>query len=206
MLSAHAIPCDRDWLRELIRPMEENSGVAGVYGKQIPLPEHSSNPIVRALSVEAYPTSYGSKPFITNRSSFFSNANSAIRVEHWRVNHFDEDVDYCEDRLWARSTIAEGGLIAYQPAAAVYHSHPDNFSLFFNRMYREIKTMRTHDPVQYPLLTKRELIKNLKFLLISYIRESLKNRSPRGLQWDLFRYKSIIELSSYIARKDAEIG
>ena len=55
MLSAHAVPCNENWLSELLLPVRGHSEVVGVYGKQVPFPDHMCNRIVRALATEVYP-------------------------------------------------------------------------------------------------------------------------------------------------------
>ena len=37
MLSAHAIPCNSNWLQALLQPMLEDEKIVGVYGKQVPM-------------------------------------------------------------------------------------------------------------------------------------------------------------------------
>ena len=41
LLSAHAVPADTTWLETLVRTISEDTQVAGVYGRQLSLPESS---------------------------------------------------------------------------------------------------------------------------------------------------------------------
>ena len=205
ILSAHAIPCNENWMSELLLPVRDNSRVVGVYGKQVPFPEHMCNPIVRALATEAYPNSYGEKPFVTTNSYFFSNVNSLITSESWQRNKFDESLEACEDWHWAKVAIASGGSIAYQPAAAVYHSHPDNYHSYFVRLRREASGARETDPISHPQLGLGEYWSLLKHAFLAYLRLSQQQRSLRDIHWDVFRYHFVATIATYKGRKDARV-
>ena len=205
LLSAHAVPFNRHWLRELIAPLENDSTIAGVYGKQIPLPQHLSNPVVSVLAADAYRNCYGFTPFVTNKESFFSNANRATRYDNWKRNKFDESIWRGEDWQWAKVEIEKKGLIAYQPSAAVYHSHPMTFRKYFQIHYREVKASREIDANRYPVLKKSECFKELVIACIIYLKESFMSRSLCGLHWDRCRVKTVEALAAYSGRKDARI-
>jgi rhamnosyltransferase len=203
MLSAHAIPCNQNWLNELILPMKNNPEIAGVYGKQTPLPEHMSNPVVRALATEAYPNVYGNKPFCTNNSSFFSNANSAIRFCAWKEHKFDESLPYCEDQKWAMTIIKSGKKLAYQPSAELYHSHPDTYSEFYRRRKREETAFKTFDSINYPVVTNKMCLKKTLNLINEYANGCKRFHSLSGLHLDLLLMKIIVLFASYKGRRHA---
>lgn len=205
MLSAHAIPCDESWLSQLVAPMKSNSRVVGVYGKQVVLPEHLSNSVVRALAAESYPTCYGDEAFITNSSYFFSNVNAAIRSNSWLEIKFDESLCASEDWYWAKAAIGAGGWIAYQPSAKVYHSHADTFRDYFVRFYREVKGARAVDPLSNPLISRQECMRKVKDLWAGYLHDSIRRRSLNGLHWDLLRTRAVRALAAYKGRKDVKI-
>jgi len=205
MLSAHAIPCNDNWLSELLLPVRDHPEVAGVYGKQVPFPDHMCNPIVRALATEAYPNCYGDKPFVTTSSYFFSNVNSLITSESWQENKFDESLEACEDWHWAKAAIASGRIIAYQPSAAVYHSHPDNYHNYFVRLRREASGARKTDPISHPQIGAGECWRLLKHAFIAYLKLSLQQRSLGDIHWDIFRYQFVATLAMYRGRKDARV-
>ena len=205
MLSAHAVPCNENWLSELLLPVRDHSEVVGVYGKQVPFSEHMCNPIVRALATEVYPSCYGDEPFITTNSYFFSNVNSLITSENWQRHKFDESLEYCEDWSWAKAVIASGGWIAYQPSAAVYHSHADTFRNFFVRAYCEGKASRKIDPVSHPLFGRRACWRLLKNFFLIYLRHCLLEQSLRGLHWDICRFRVVNTLATYKGRIDARV-
>ncbi|MEG3990194.1 glycosyltransferase [Microcoleus sp. S28C3] len=133
-LSAHAFPCDRYWLQNLVKHFDDPE-VAGVYGKQVPQPD-AWPPVQRDLAF------YGDQLRTqTNPDSpgehFFSNANSAIRRQCWEKHCFDETLTGSEDWEWSRAMLRLGYKIIYEPQAAVYHSHNERLLKVYQRFYRE---------------------------------------------------------------------
>lgn len=141
MLSAHAFPCDRDWLQHLVQPFVDPQ-VAGVYGKQVP-------------HVDAYPpverdyrSFYSDQPRVQANPNevgdrAFSNANAAIRRQWWEKRPFDETLSGCEDVEWAWAMLTLGTKIMYVPEAAVYHSHNEPLRQVYRRTYRETLALHT---------------------------------------------------------------
>lgn len=116
-LSAHCLPIDKFWLKNLLLNLKENVDVAGVYGRQIPM-SFSSDFDKRDLSIV-----FGLDKKVQIKDSFFHNANSMIRRIVWEQLPFDENVSNIEDRVWAKQIIEKGYKIIYEPQAAVYHYH-----------------------------------------------------------------------------------
>jgi len=123
-LSAHAVPTDDNWLANLISGFED-SGVAGVYGRQVS--EGKVNPF-EALRNGTF---FGEKKalFTSNKGKspehiHFSNSNAAIRKEVWGKFRFNEQVGWAEDIIWQKEVLEAGLSIVYEPDAAVYHTHP----------------------------------------------------------------------------------
>jgi len=138
-LSAHARPVDSSWLECLVRPFDDPR-VAGVYGRQCPRP--GAWPPVAADCRRAY----GDRACIhcslaevstTTPAVLFSNANAALRRDLWARLPFSESLPACEDQDWARRAIAQGYCIAYEPGAAVYHSHNEGPQDIYRRRARE---------------------------------------------------------------------
>lgn len=134
-LSAHAFPCDRDWLQHLVQPFADPR-VAGVYGKQAPHAD-AYPPVERD-----YRSFYGDEPRVqTNPNELgdraFSNANAAIRSQCWGKRPFNETLSGCEDVEWAWAMLTLGEKIIYVPEAAVYHSHNEPLHQVYKRTYRE---------------------------------------------------------------------
>jgi cellulose synthase/poly-beta-1,6-N-acetylglucosamine synthase-like glycosyltransferase len=80
-------------------------------------------------------------PRLLNRRPLFSNANGAFRRSLWLAHPFDEDVGGAEDIAWVRTMQERGYVIAYQPSAAVYHSHGEPLLEHLQRASRDVPTV-----------------------------------------------------------------
>ncbi len=127
-LSAHAIPSDPFWLKNLIKPLEDKR-IAGVYGREIP--GLTCNPIEAR---RIYGT-FGPLPKYQIRDCFFCNSNSAFKKQIWEMLRFNELLTSTEDHDWAGRVQKRGYKIFYQPSAVVIHSH--NFTIL--QTYHRIK-------------------------------------------------------------------
>ena len=56
-------------------------------------------------------------------TTLFSNVNAAMPREVWQQFPFVEDIIMSEDQDWSRRVLLAGRRIAYEPQAAVRHSH-----------------------------------------------------------------------------------
>ncbi len=135
-LSAHSTPADARWLSNLIAPFAQPL-VAGVYGRQRPRPD--ATPLeklgMRMTGV------LSDTPRLLDRKPLFSNANGAFRRALWLDCPFDEQVRGAEDIAWVRTMQERGYLIAYEPTAAVYHSHGEPIVRHLRRASRDIPTV-----------------------------------------------------------------
>ena len=131
-LSGHAVPADERWLDNLVRNFK-NPAVAGVFGKQLPFPE--CNPLTARLMLDHW----GDKPRLEENGHFFSASNAAVRADMWAEVQFNESLPASEDHDWAKRVQSKGRLIAYDPEAAVYHSHNESSLEVFRRNRREIE-------------------------------------------------------------------
>ncbi|MBI5370010.1 glycosyltransferase family 2 protein [Candidatus Uhrbacteria bacterium] len=117
LLSAHAVPADSTWLEQLVTTLSQDNQIAGVYGRQLPLPE--SSPFdKRDLLI-----TFGPEKKIQRKDNFFHNANSIIRRGVWEHTPFDETATNIEDRLWTKAVQERGFAVVYEPEACVYHHH-----------------------------------------------------------------------------------
>lgn len=135
-LSAHSLPARADWLAQLMLPFAQPR-VAGVYGRQLPranatLPELLGMRLTGLLS---------ETPKLLDRQPLFSNANGAFRRSLWLEHPFDERLGGAEDIAWVRTMQERGYLIAYQPSAAVYHSHGEPLLRHLRRASRDVPTV-----------------------------------------------------------------
>jgi rhamnosyltransferase len=135
-LSAHSTPVDAYWLANLVKPFE-NPRVAGVLGRQRPrdyatLPELIGMRLTGVMS---------DRPALRDRRPLFSNANGGFRKSLWQRVPFDENVAGAEDIAWARTMQTLGYLIAYEPGAAVYHSHGEPLLKHLRRSLHDAPTV-----------------------------------------------------------------
>lgn len=135
-LSAHSLPASPDWLRNIAAPFA-NSRVAGVYGRQLP---RSNATILEQLGMRMTGL-LGTKPKLLHDRPLFSNANGAFRRSLWEALPFDEQVRGAEDIAWARTMQQRGYLVAYEPSAAVYHSHGEPLGRHLKRAARDVPTV-----------------------------------------------------------------
>lgn len=116
ILSAHCIPCNKDWLSQLYSSIKDNN-IAGVYGRQLPL-QCTSSDDARDLLV-----TFGNEDRIQSKDPFFHNANSIIKRSVWNKINFDDEITNIEDRDWAKKVFDLGYKIKYDSIASVYHFH-----------------------------------------------------------------------------------
>jgi rhamnosyltransferase len=135
-LSAHSLPADPDWLRHLIQPFEQPR-VAGVYGRQRP----RANATPLELLGMRLTGLLSDTPRLLDTRPLFSNANGAFRRSLWLEHPFDEQIGGAEDIAWVRTMQERGYLIAYQPAAVVYHSHGEPIWKHLRRASRDVPTV-----------------------------------------------------------------
>lgn len=136
-LSAHSLPAHADWLRFLLEPFGEYARVAGAYGRQIP----RENATALELLGMRLTGLLSDKPKLLQKRPLFSNANGAFRRALWEQHPFDERVGGAEDIAWVRTMQERGYLIAYEPRAAVYHSHGEPLVRHIRRASRDIPTV-----------------------------------------------------------------
>lgn len=137
-ISQDASPIDERWLYRLTRPLREEAQIAGVYGGQLPHPE--------ARPPERYFLGflYGSTPRrqraskqaeLSMETTLFSNVNAAMPRAIWSEFRFVDDIIMSEDQEWSSRVLLAGYTIAYEPEAAVRHSHNYTLSSAFRRFF-----------------------------------------------------------------------
>ena len=135
-LSAHAVPADTEWLKNLIQPLAEDPGTAGVHGRELPMENRCSGFEWKILT-DSFPDCRIER----ENDFFFSNANSAMRRETLVDYPFDDSVGWAEDQLWADRMQKAGYKTVYQPSAAVYHSHNLTAKQNFRRCLKYHQTL-----------------------------------------------------------------
>ena len=138
-LSAHCIPENKNWLKQLITNIDENKKIIAAYGRQLPL-SFSNSDDVRDLLI-----TFGNENRIQSEDPFFHNANSAILKKYWNKFKFNEIVTNIEDRLWAKTVLKKKFKIFYDCLATVFHHHGIHQSLNTKRSNSTFKVLSRID-------------------------------------------------------------
>jgi rhamnosyltransferase len=137
-ISQDAEPLGDRWLSSLTAPFASDPRLAGVYGRQ--LPRRDATPPEQYFlgflyGPDARSQELGAAGELSMATTMFSNANAAIRREAWEAFPFAEDIIMSEDQDWARRVLLAGRRLAYEPGAAVRHSHPYTIRTAFGRFF-----------------------------------------------------------------------
>lgn len=116
IVSGHCVPATERWLERLSLNLVDDR-VAGVYGRQEPLPDSSP------FDKRDLWTTFGLDRRVQTRDWFFHNANALVRRSVWAEIPFNETIAGVEDREWARRVLARGYHLVYEPRASVFHFH-----------------------------------------------------------------------------------
>jgi glycosyltransferase involved in cell wall biosynthesis len=134
-LSAHCIPVNDKWIERLLINFMEPE-VAGVYGRQEPLPDSS------AIDKRDLWTVFGKERRVQLKDYFFHNANSMVRRSDWSAVPFDETLPSIEDQAWAKAMTTKCRAIIYEPHASVHHFHGIHQNLDKDRAERVVKVIQ----------------------------------------------------------------
>lgn len=125
-MTQDVVPADESLLVSLVAPMESDSSIALVSGRQLPKPgARRMEQLVREFNYPDEPNirgkddvaAYGIKAF------FASDACAAYRRSTYLETGGFQAVETNEDMLMAARLISCGHKVAYESAARVYHSH-----------------------------------------------------------------------------------
>lgn len=131
IVSAHTLPLDSNWLGALVRPLEDPRACM-VFGRQVG-PAGS-----KYSEVQDMRRTYGPARRTVQAADFIgNNANAAIRRDLWETHAFDETLPGLEDIAWAKYWNERGYDVVYEPDAALYHFHEENWQQIRRRYYRE---------------------------------------------------------------------
>jgi rhamnosyltransferase len=115
-ISAHCIPLNDMWLKNLISPLNGKK-VVGVYGKQVP------TNTTHIFEKKDLLYTFRDEKIVQTSSSFFHNANSVVKKFFWKKKRFNENTEHIEDIIWAKFWIKKKYKIIYEPKASVTHYH-----------------------------------------------------------------------------------
>ncbi|MGI8715024.1 MAG: glycosyltransferase [Solirubrobacteraceae bacterium] len=137
-ISQDAYPVDSGWLVRLVGPLRSEAELAGVYGRQL-AHDGATPPESYFLNYLYGPTERRQRVSGADQlamdTTLFSNVNSAIPKPVWEQFSFVEDIIMSEDQEWSRRVLLAGLSIAYQPDAAVRHSHNYTLAAAFRRFF-----------------------------------------------------------------------
>jgi glycosyltransferase involved in cell wall biosynthesis len=130
LISAHCIPKDRFWLKNLIMPFE-SPDIVLAYGRQLGV-EHS-----KFSEKQLFKKYFPAQDANPQEGFFCNNANSCLRKDAWDTRPFDEDLTGLEDMDWAKFQVSQGMKIAYIAEAVVFHIHEESWNQVKRRYERE---------------------------------------------------------------------
>ncbi|MDF9795207.1 rhamnosyltransferase [Catalinimonas alkaloidigena] len=133
--SAHVYPVYTDWLRELVKPFN-NDDVGLVYGKQ------RGNEQSQYSEHQVFAKWFPEVSDQNQLHPFCNNANAAIRRSLWQIIPYDESLTGLEDLDWARKVKAIGYKIVYSAKAEIIHVHQETPKKILNRYRREAMAMK----------------------------------------------------------------
>lgn len=133
LITQDALPATERWLYALVAAIEQDSAIAGVFGRHIAYPD--ANPftthelemhfagfddwgLVSLDDPERYARDQGYRQVL----HFFSDNNALIRRSVWEMYPYP-DVDFAEDQIWAQKIIEAGYKKAYARDGVIMHSH-----------------------------------------------------------------------------------
>lgn len=140
-LTQDATPASPDWLAALLRGFSRASDVALAYGPYVPRPDAPH--WVRRELVEFF----GPAPRVDRGAAafgdatFYTDANGCVLRSAYEQVPFRR-VSYAEDQLLAADMLAAGWAKAYEPGAAVIHSHSYPPAELFGRLFDEFRALR----------------------------------------------------------------
>lgn len=125
-MTQDAVPAGDCYIERLIAPLMADKAIALVSGRQLPKPDaRRFEQLVRAFNYPDEPSVRGAEdlPSYGIKTFFASDVCSAYRRTAYMECGGFAPVNTNEDMLMAARLIAAGHKVAYEPSAAVYHSH-----------------------------------------------------------------------------------
>ena len=182
------LPVTPDWPLRFARALED-TGVAGVYGRQVPRDATTMEMFFVSLNYPAdrlryEPTPDGHHP--RPGRVVFSNAFSAVRKDVVAEIPIPEDADYSEDQIWARQALASGYAILYEPGAEALHAHVYQLRGVFRRSFFVGRALRSAGIDRGA--TFMESVKFLAGEIGYFVRQGHIHRLPQLLPYEFLRW------------------
>lgn len=148
-LTQDATPATKLWLQQLVDAFDAAPDVAAAYGPH--LPRVDADPKMRRDLVEFF-AGMGPRDRTTIHRRgdivFFSDVNSCLRKDVWKQIPF-RDIPYAEDQAFGNDILEAGYAKAFEPRAAVVHSHSFPPLHYLRRMYDEWKGLKVATGAEY---------------------------------------------------------
>jgi rhamnosyltransferase len=154
VITQDATPASDYWLQNLVRDIEQDSQIAGVFGKHLTYPEADiftkrdfqmhfdsflEEPVVWLEDKRRYQEDQGYR----QKLHFFSDNNALLRRLAWEEIPYP-DVSFAEDQQWAKLVVEAGWKKGYSDEGAVYHSHNYTLLDLFRRSIDESRAMKKY--------------------------------------------------------------
>jgi rhamnosyltransferase len=181
-LSQDAVPASGEWLHEMVSNFND-SAIGAVYGRQLPKLGSSLE------RQDALSTLYGEQKLVKDPASqqergylfyHFSDVNAALRRSVWQSSLFPENLKVFEDLGIAKRILDAGWKIAYEPAAAVFHSHRHTTSGLFKRYFDIGCTLKMLKIWEAPG-TKQSMMREISRLLVRKVVRLKNHRKMEAL-------------------------
>jgi len=183
-LTHDAVPANKDWLFNLIKPMFGDALVAGVFSRHEAhtgadpfiaweLEEHFKGladfPVVQITDQVEYDNNVG----LQQVYHFYSDNASAMRKAIWEQHPYP-DVQFAEDQIWAKEIVEAGYKKAFAFDSVVRHSHSFGPWETLRRSFDESRALRKL--FGYRLATSmRGVLRSSIFLLKRDLRNAVTN-------------------------------
>jgi rhamnosyltransferase len=205
LISQDAIPYDESWMKALIKCLEEDNKIAGVYCRQIPRDDADAitkrdinlHLTARKDRIVSFIHDYKEYESLSPMEKYifcnFDNVCSCIRHSVWEGLPFAE-TEFAEDIDWSKRALESGYKIVYEPASAVVHSHKGSFLSQYRRSYLHHKRL-------YELFKVRPVpgwSKVIIFSLVNSLRDAYYVVRNRESLKELFLSLFTLPLSSFL--------
>jgi rhamnosyltransferase len=129
--NSDCVPQNRQWLGELVKPLELTKKIVSTFGRQVPRTD--AHPLI----IKDYERAFGSGEISGQWFHFFSLATSAALKSILTEYPFNPALQYSEDIEWSYRVKKMGYKIQYVPLAMVEHSHNYTLPQVRKRFYGE---------------------------------------------------------------------
>lgn len=205
LMTQDAVPSSKHWMSTLIKDIEKDSRIAGVYCRQISradadiLTKRDLNNHLTARKEKVINFIQDSKeyesltPMERYIFCYFDNVCSCIRRSVWEKIPFAE-TDFAEDIDWSKKALEAGYKIVYEPASAVTHSHNGSLLYQYRRSYIHHKRLYELFRLQ-PVLTRNKVI---LFSLCNIIRDAYYVIKNEKLSTNMLQTLLTLPASSFL--------